>query len=173
MPEDEDREAGIAELTRYLDSLPLPGPGRVRRYALHSLHSRVIATEWWDKGLRLHHDKAVVFPIPGQQRGAETGSKLFDWVDKDTYAQYMAEHPGAAAALAEKQSTPKERLQAALAVLNPELAEKLPSMTPEEREKASAEYAAKLPHATKRFADLAERNHRITQHLQDGTGGAQ
>jgi hypothetical protein len=170
MSDDEDRAAGVAEIARYLDSLPQPGPGKVRRFAVHSVHARVIAEEWWDKGLRLHHDKAVIFPIPSQQRGVRPGSTLLDWVDADAYAAYMAEHPGAAHALAE--STDKtvsvDRLQAALAQINPELAAKLPTMTPEERAAARAEFAAKVPAAVKRLADLAERNDRIMQHLKDG-----
>lgn len=172
MPDDEDRAAGIAEIARYLDSLPQPGPGpgKVRRFAVHSVHARVIAEEWWDKGLRLHHDKAVIFPIPSHQRGVRPGSKLLDWVDADEYGKYMTEHPGAAHALAETpdKTASIERLQAALREINPELAERLPTMTAEERAEARAEFAAKVPAAVKRLADLAERNDRIRQNLQDG-----
>ncbi|HMH59188.1 MAG TPA: hypothetical protein VK537_08405 [Galbitalea sp.] len=171
MPDDdEDRAAGIAEIARYLDSLPQPGPGKGRRFAVHSVHARVIAAEWWDKGLRLHQDKAVIFPIPSQQRGVRPGSKLLDWVDAEEYGKYMAEHPGAAHALAEvpEKAASLERLQAALREINPELAAKLPTMTDAERAAARAEFAARVPAAVRRLADLADRNDRIRQNLQDG-----
>lgn len=173
--DDEDRAAGIAEIARYLDSLPQPGPGKARRFAVHSVHARVIAEEWWDKGLRLHPDKAVIFPIPSQQRGVRPGSKLLDWVDADAYAAYMAAHPGAAHALAETpdKSVSVDRLQAALREINPELAERLPTMTDAERAAARAEFAARVPAAVKRLADLAERNDRIKEHLMNPREGVE
>lgn len=159
----DDRAAQIAAITDRLDAIPSAGPHRGRRFALQPKQAAVMAEELYDKGLRLHSELATVFPIPGQQRGAMPYTNLPRWVDADEYAQYTADNPGAAALLAEQVKPSVTQLEAALAIVDPELAARLPSMTPAERDAARAEYAAKVPTALKRLAELTDRNHKMQQ----------
>lgn len=155
---DDDRAAQIAAIANRLDAIPTKTAHRGRRFALQPKQAAVLAEELYDKGLRLHPELATVFPVPGTQRGVMPYANLPDWVNAEEYAQYCAEHPGAAALVAEQDKPSVGQLEAALAIVDPELAAKLPSMTPAERDAARAAYAAKVPAALKRLAELTDRN---------------
>ena len=160
---DEDRAAQIAAIAARLDAIPTGKAHTGRRYALHPKQAAVFAEELYDKGLRVHADLATVFAVPGKQRGAMPYASLPDWVNAEDYAQYVAQNPGAAALVAEQDKPSVAQLEAALAAVDPELAARLSTMTPAERDAARAEYAAKVPAALKRLAEIADRNHTLKQ----------
>lgn len=159
----EDRAAQIAAIAERLDAIPTVGPHKGRRYAIQPKQRAVFAEELYDKGLRVHPDEQTVFPIPGTQRGAMPYTNLPDWVDAAAYAEYCAANPGAAALVAGQDKPSVTQLETALKAVDPELHARLATMTPQERDTARADYAAKVPAALKRLAEIADRNHKLQQ----------
>lgn len=172
---DDDRAAQIAAIAERMDAIPLGGPTKGRRYAIHPEQRDLIAEEWYDKGLRVHPELQTKFPIPGpRRRGVMPYADLPEWVDAEAYREYLAKNPGAAAVAARGDKPSIAQLEAAMGAFDPELAARLKGMSPQERETARSEFAAKVPAALQRLAELADRNHRIKDAAlrNDPTGGA-
>lgn len=157
------RAEQIALLIERLDAIPMPGPAKGRRYGLHPKQREVFAAELYDKGIRVDPTQQTIFPVPGQRRGAMPYTNLADWVDADAYREYLAANPGAAAVAARAEKPSVTQLEAAVAGFDPELAERLKTMSPAERDAARAEFAAKVPAALQRLAEIADRNHGMQQ----------
>jgi hypothetical protein len=160
---DPERTAGIAALAACVDALPARN-SKVRATPLHPKTRAQLAEQLWDRGVRVLPELAVVFPIPGKQiPGIPAYMSLPQWVNAERYARHMRDNPQDAAAAPAGPSLTIDQLRKIFAIVNPDAAAKLPTLSDAELAAEREAYAARVPAAVQRLAQIADRNHRMQQ----------
>jgi len=166
---DPERAAGIAALARVLDSLPARND-KVRPTPLHPKTREQLAEEQYDRGLRLHPELAMKFPIPGRQApGVPAYMSLPQWVDADRYARHLRDNPQQATEAPAPGAT-LEQLRKIFEITNPQAAATLPTLDDAELAAQREEYAAKLPGAFAKLQQIAARNRNLQGAQQNPRG---
>lgn len=152
--------AEIAAIAACLDSFPaqaaapegtrVPIAARIRERFAAELHA---------KGLRPHPDLAVLFPIPGGKPRVMGFLNPTEWVDRPRYEQYLAEHADApTASMPGSHQDAVDKLTAMLAAIKPELAQRIPDMTDEERHAAARDGGNRASLAVQRLKKLTDKH---------------
>jgi hypothetical protein len=128
-----------------LDSFP--GQMEGVNVGIHPKARRPWAEALLKRGVRVHPELMEEFPIPGDhpEAGFLNPNK---WVSREEYAKYAAGRPDA--------ETTEGQLRSLLETINPGLAKKISSMTPEEKAAARVEQEPQMQDLFNRMHELGK-----------------